>query len=299
MSSSPETILQHGLFLGIALTFSLSNLCNSSLYKMRKNQRAFTSIIVGSISCLLYYIFSAPALVFGFSPSTQSLFSSIFWFQAINDFCLFVLLFERLMPTLKWRQRITPKMEKIIKLGIPSGLVLSQLILAGLVSSFGWPYFPVPAYEMKLIERLSSVNAMIGLGCNAFLTILFLRALTENREGTLITIIMNNKLRWLEFSLHLLVGLFLIICRLMSYGTPTGIHPSLRYFTGMAYPVVILATYKDFIFVTRFVAREILQSTILERNSQTSGTLGVLRSASSGIRTGSGLIWNEIGEKES
>ncbi|KAI9143533.1 hypothetical protein BKA69DRAFT_79495 [Paraphysoderma sedebokerense] len=273
--------LQIGLFLGLAIKLCFGNLTNPGLYELRQNRRVFFSVTIGSICCLCYYIFSAPAFTFGFSAQTQHMFSSIFWFQAANDFCLFVLLVERLLPVLKFRQYLTKTGENIFKIVVPCILVVDQVILASIISRFGWPTYPPPTYERAMMKSVSSVNVMIGLGCNFVLTIFFLRSLMANREGTLLTIIKNNKREWLELLFDFSVGLFLILCRLVSYGTPTGIHPGLTFFTGMAYPIVILATYKNYIFITRYVAKEILQTSITvtpktAKESAVTGTKGTV-----------------------
>ncbi|KAI9143636.1 hypothetical protein BKA69DRAFT_1036740 [Paraphysoderma sedebokerense] len=258
----PTAILQMGLFLGLAIKLCFGNLTNPDLFEMRRNRRVFLSVIIGSISCLCYYIFSAPAFTFGFSPNTQHMFSSIFWFQAANDFCLFVLLLERLLPVLKIRQYLTETGETALKVIVPCGLVTAQVTLASYVSKFGWPTYPTTLEEFKILNGISSFNVMIGLGCNIALTILFLRALTTNRDGSFFSIVMSNKREWVQLTFDFAVGLFLVLCRLISYGTPTGMHPGLIFFTGMAYPVVILTTYKNYIFITRHVAKEILQTNL-------------------------------------
>ncbi|KAI9143594.1 hypothetical protein BKA69DRAFT_1060342 [Paraphysoderma sedebokerense] len=277
--------LQIGLFLGLAIKLCFGNLMNPDLYEMRRNRRVFFSVTIGSISCLCYYIFAAPALTFGFSPDTQHMFSSIFWFQAANDFCLFVLLLERLIPVLPIRQHLTQRGESVLKIIIPCGLVAAQVTLASYISKFGWPTFPVTLEEFKVLNDISSFNVMIGLGCNVILTILFLRALLANREGSFFSIVMSNQREWAQFLFDFAVGLFLVFCRLVSYGTPTGMPLGLIFFTGMAYPIVILTTYKNYIFVTRHVAKEILQ-TGLSVNPKSANPSTTQAKTSAGASTG-------------
>ncbi|KAI9143534.1 hypothetical protein BKA69DRAFT_79519 [Paraphysoderma sedebokerense] len=158
----PTDTLQIGLFLGLAIKLCFGNFANPDLYELRQNRRVFFSVTVGSLCCLCYYIFSAPAFTFGFSAQTQHMFSSIFWFQAVNDFCLFVLLVERLLPVLKFRQYLTATGEAVFKTVVPCVLVVDQVILASLVSKFGWPTYPQPPYERAMQKGVSSVNVMIG-----------------------------------------------------------------------------------------------------------------------------------------
>ncbi|KAI9143591.1 hypothetical protein BKA69DRAFT_1123020 [Paraphysoderma sedebokerense] len=247
VATPPITVLQTGLFLGLAIKLCFGNLANPDLHEMRRNRKVFFSVIIGSISCLCYYIFAAPAFTFGFSPATQHMFSSIFWFQAANDFCL----------------HLTETGESVLKVVVPFVLVSSQVTLASLVSKLGWPTFPFTLEEFKMLNDISAVNVMIGLGCNIILTVLFLRALTTHRDGSFFAIVMSNQREWAQLLFDFSVGIILVFCRLITYGGgAAAMPPALGYFTGMAYPIVILTTYKNSIFITRHVAKEILQTNL-------------------------------------
>ncbi|KAI9146127.1 hypothetical protein BKA69DRAFT_1121285 [Paraphysoderma sedebokerense] len=255
---SPQEFMQSvamiGVLVGITAHMAFVVITSSSLQDFRtKNGVIYYSILVGTISTLLYIMCILLPMVNGYADIYATL-SYLGW--VFFSHCTYLILIERLIPVLPIYLRRNPSVytQDLIRAVVPFILNIPQLGTFTLIAS------QIPA--RTLTTALRAMGNLIFLLANLALTILFIKALLSNRSNysTIFETISLHKSFSIQLIIVGLLEIFLIIVRFLQ------ISPSFRQsllfwsFHININGIVCLTTFRLYIFTTKVLPKKILES---------------------------------------
>ncbi|KAI9144840.1 hypothetical protein BKA69DRAFT_1035963 [Paraphysoderma sedebokerense] len=261
---------------GLALALFGLFFSEPGLYAI-KNKLVFSCLTLGTVfssipyfSVLIYsHVYGSVVVnsrgTYGYSNTVQGY---LFFQWVIVDFCLYIILMERLLPLfINFYRSMSQPSQYAIKITVALLLDIPRIVLATIMAR-EWPNIS-PA-NVPTIRILHTATPLITLSANAILTGLFIHTLLKNRGTEKITeMILKNKSQWTQIIFSGLIGLVLIILRIISYYTPSNVNFQL--FTNVFYAIVLLSTFRSYVIVSRGITQQIFATNVNVTTKTSSG----------------------------
>ncbi|KAI9137401.1 hypothetical protein BKA69DRAFT_1098012 [Paraphysoderma sedebokerense] len=262
MAASTQVYLEStavvSFLAGMALKTTIALLVNPNLHSLRGNRLVFGAIVVGSISAVCFFICSLYGLLYGLVYTGSAARPIGYWFRAINDFCLYTVLIERLL-VVAHHAKFSVGVRRLLNFAIPAVLSVPAIVAATIYSIYPNIFF-APAQIYWSARQSGIALSTIALLSNLLLSVLFLRTLLKNREGNLKSIIMNEKTKWAALAFDFLLTLVVLLLRIVGFSGLVVFPGPIEGFNSNIYPLIILESYKNYVTITKDVAKSILKT---------------------------------------
>ncbi|KAI9144154.1 hypothetical protein BKA69DRAFT_916503 [Paraphysoderma sedebokerense] len=225
-------------------------LTSSDLYGFRKNRVLFSTIVTGLFSCVGFGL-SSVVIQMPTGASTAP-FEVAGWFWMISAYCLYSILIERALA-LRNRLAIPKIYLQAVKYMGPLILVIPQILYLAFLSDTMRYY--------QALNICTTVGTLLYIVANLILSVSFVYTLAFHRQQSILNFIRNRPSESGNLVFNTFINSFFVVCRIVGIILPLTAQPTLFLsFQNTAGNFVAITVFKDYIFVTRQVSKEILST---------------------------------------
>lgn len=234
-------------------------LTSSDLYGFRKNRVLFSTIVTGLFSCVGFGL-SSVVIQMPTGGSTVP-FQVAGWFWMVTAYCLYSILFERALA-LRNHLAIPKIYLQVVRYLGPLLLVIPQMLYLVFLSDTMRYY--------QALNICTTIGTLLYIVANLILSVSFVYTLATHRQQSILNFIRNRPGESGNLVFNTFVNLFFVVCRIIGIILPIAAQPTLFLsFQNTAGNFIVMTMFKDYIFVTRQVSKEILSTRL---SPQSGGT---------------------------
>ncbi|KAI9144155.1 hypothetical protein BKA69DRAFT_1122783 [Paraphysoderma sedebokerense] len=246
---SLQKVAMASIFAGMTINCFMNIVTSTDLYGFKKNRILFATIVTGLISCVGFGIASATIQMSTLGSVSYQIAG---WFWMLSAFCLYSVLFERALA-LRNRIAVSKATLLVVRYLGPILFTIPQMLYIVFLSD--------PFKYYQALNVCTTLGTIMYIVANLVLSVSFVYTLAAHREESILNFIRNRPGESGTLILNAFVTLVFVICRLIGIGMPLVSQPTL--FITLQNTMgnfVAITMFKDYIFVTRQVSKEILAS---------------------------------------